>query len=70
MDSYKTDGVICSMQALMQNGIVQMIRWVTTHNVTLCVTTTLNQGCTEVAYKLELPLLRMSLGEGNNTVQM
>ena len=27
-------------------------------------------GCTEVAYKPELPSLRISLGEGNDMVQM
>ena len=31
MNSYETYGVIYSVQALMQNGTVQMIRWVTTH---------------------------------------
>ena len=38
MDNYQPDGVIHSVQALMKNYMVQMIMWVTTHNVMLCVT--------------------------------
>ena len=34
-------GVMHNIHTLMQNGIVQMILWVTTLKVTLCVTTTL-----------------------------
>ena len=42
MDNYQPDSIICSILVLMKNGMVQMIMWVTTHNVILCVTTTLH----------------------------
>ena len=54
----------------MKNGMVLIIMWVTTHNATLCLTTTVPIVVRCGASKSELQALSMSLCNGNNTVLM